>query len=816
MAKKPWLFRRIWNRFFPSANPVSTPAMMTPMPAQQQQMQTPMPAQQQTPMQTPISQPNPQTATGVTPPMQTVAPNMSTNPQTPIANMSTNAGPQQGQVSYGWWATPPMQTMQTVAPTPTQTVQPPQPTEPIPEVTEVVTKDSTGTKTQTTKKTVPPAPVEPQPVQPDMAVYDTDTMMSNLAGGNNQFIVGDQASFKTAQGRMNAMDMMVQQDPATIANMIEIGRFAKSDYFIKDIAKFRPEFYQQVVAEVKNQKALNYLNSLSDNIMKNSKSQTLSPGQIAYEWQEDQQPTPIEYFNDTTFTKLQEKFGSNAEKFVAATQELMQSPEIQAQAEKVKQATDEANKIKAQIDQVETDARQLMWSEVPESIVGSYIARMTRDLTNSYQAAYDVANAERDFLTDLRDQAMQTLDAYQKGTQLDIQQQQFAQQQANTDRAFDAQQAQQMFNNQLDLAKINSTATAERKKDTDSWLYYRTWADGQLEFNQAPDMGGAQPSGEFTTINIPTAHKGWINAQVDTVAAPSLSSAFQEMSTLWLKPQVNMKEWVFRSKEQQQALYDKYQKWGHLAAAPGTSLHEKGLAVDITNVNDQMVAVMNKNGWFQNEAIKKNDPGHFEFKGVQTQWWFDPSKFPQYINYMETGKLPVWMKDWSPAAKQFIAQAQEGYISGKEKSFNPKWFTIANPDAFIGTDDKQKVAISDAVAQVQPFIQSMDKVIELAKKYNTELPFTVAGKEINQEVKNAQLIAKEIYNLWVLNGPDLSLMEAIISNPAWNFSKFTFRQNYSKQLERAKKTILDNAISKLKSAWLEYIGANWTNFTSEY
>lgn len=41
----------------------------------------------------------------------------------------------------------------------------------------------------------------------------------------------------------------------------------------------------------------------------------------------------------------------------------------------------------------------------------------------------------------------------------------------------------------------------------------------------------------------------------------------------------------------------------------------------------------------------------------------------------------------------------------------------------------------------------MDRLINLVKEHGTENPFSEAGKKMAAESKNAQLIAKEIYNL---------------------------------------------------------------------
>jgi hypothetical protein len=71
-----------------------------------------------------------------------------------------------------------------------------------------------------------------------------------------------------------------------------------------------------------------------------------------------------------------------------------------------------------------------------------------------------------------------------------------------------------------------------------------------------------------------------------------------------------------RDSDKQKELYDNWVaggKQGMPVAPPGTSLHEKGLAVDIQNYNDPVaVAAMNRQGLQQKVA---GDPVHFSFDG---------------------------------------------------------------------------------------------------------------------------------------------------------------------------------------------------------
>lgn len=184
----------------------------------------------------------------------------------------------------------------------------------------------------------------------------------------------------------------------------------------------------------------------------------------------------------------------------------------------------------------------------------------------------------------------------------------------------------------------------------------------------------------------------------------------------------------------------------------------------------------------------------------------DPSKFPQYVNYIENGKLPVWMKDWTPQAETFRKQALDWYVANKEQELNGLWLTISNPTAFssVATNAPKMKAINEALAVVPSFTNTMDQLIALTDEYGTELIPWNAKNQMNMLVKDAQLQAKEIYNLWVLNWPDLSLMEAIIANPASITAKWEqlFGVSFKKSLENAKKKIMDNAYEKAKSIWL--------------
>lgn len=188
--------------------------------------------------------------------------------------------------------------------------------------------------------------------------------------------------------------------------------------------------------------------------------------------------------------------------------------------------------------------------------------------------------------------------------------------------------------------------------------------------------------------------------------------------------------------------------------------------------------------------------------------------FPQYTSYIENGKLPVWMKDWTSKAEAFKKQALEWYVAGKEQELNWLWLTIANQQAFASTASNapKMKAINEALLVLPSFTNTMDQLIALTNEYWTELIPWKAKNEMKMLVKDAQLQAKEIYNLWVLNWPDLSLMEAIISNPTDFTAKWEqfFGVSFKKSLENAKDKIINNAMAKAKSIWLAPINTTPT------
>lgn len=214
-------------------------------------------------------------------------------------------------------------------------------------------------------------------------------------------------------------------------------------------------------------------------------------------------------------------------------------------------------------------------------------------------------------------------------------------------------------------------------------------------------------------------------------------------------------------------------------------------------------------------AMHEDGKSYQMLKDLGVIWWStqwpDQSKFPQYVNYIEEWKLPVWMKDNTTKANQFKNEALGWYIENKNQEYAWYWLKIANPQAFssVVTNPAKIKAINIALQNVPAFKDTMDQLIWLVDKYGTEILPSNERKKMQILVKDAQLQAKEIYNLWVLNWPDLSLMEAIISDPTTWSAKINqlwwLWISYKESIQNAKDKILNNAYAQWRSVWLEPI-----------
>lgn len=119
------------------------------------------------------------------------------------------------------------------------------------------------------------------------------------------------------------------------------------------------------------------------------------------------------------------------------------------------------------------------------------------------------------------------------------------------------------------------------------------------------NVGGDTKEAAPVKVNLAPVKIGTKTVQVDKSIADKLAKAEAEFKKLTGKDlQINQS---YRTKAEQEALYNKLSATGARVAKPGTSFHEKGLAIDVTNWKEAE-PILRKYG-FRNDLA--DDKGHF-------------------------------------------------------------------------------------------------------------------------------------------------------------------------------------------------------------
>ena len=216
------------------------------------------------------------------------------------------------------------------------------------------------------------------------------------------------------------------------------------------------------------------------------------------------------------------------------------------------------------------------------------------------------------------------------------------------------------------------------------------------------------------------------------------------------------------------------------------------------------------------------DMGDFTYVGKpQTEQSFDPNKFPEYRDFIVDGKTPTGMKSWTPEYEEFTRNARNGFLEWMKPVVNAAGLQIADENTFLWIDKDTRKTINQWIASIPAFESSMDKLIELVDEYGTERLPTNARQQMRTLYNDAMLQAKEIYNLWVLNWPDLEIMEAVIPNPTARWAKYNqmlwMWVSYKQALTNAKESVQWVAESNARLVGLEPItqDATWTQQTTQ-
>lgn len=304
-------------------------------------------------------------------------------------------------------------------------------------------------------------------------------------------------------------------------------------------------------------------------------------------------------------------------------------------------------------------------------------------------------------------------------------------------------------------------ATQDWSKLTDWTLYnQRTWEIKQVSAWWWTPTPTATPTWNLITKKIWNTNA---TRTLDEVAMTSFDNVASEMAKAGIKLVV----WSsYRTREEQQKLYDNYIAWKWwIAAKPWESRHESWMAIDIYSDNklsaptQEQISIMAKN-WFKHMKIPW-DMWHFEYVWTIKVWDADIRTFNDLTPSEKTKKQN------DPKFIEFVNKQNQVYN---------------NPDATITDILKYsawwKELWETSIQQLSKFNQALSQVWELSKKINTETtwPIIWSLRSYNPYDANAQALKAEINSLipniarwvywevWVLTDADIANYAKTIPN----------------------------------------------------
>lgn len=134
------------------------------------------------------------------------------------------------------------------------------------------------------------------------------------------------------------------------------------------------------------------------------------------------------------------------------------------------------------------------------------------------------------------------------------------------------------------------------------------------------------------------------------------------------------------------------------------------------------------------------------------------------INFYENLKQPTnAVLDQYWGMQQFTIDAGIAYLEAKNREFDKLWFNIQDPQTFMNIPGGRKAEVTEALTTSMSFLKDLRDIRNIVNK--EWLPRqNVQGiwAQLNSKYYSSLMKLKEYYDLWVLNWPDLDIMEKII------------------------------------------------------
>lgn len=195
---------------------------------------------------------------------------------------------------------------------------------------------------------------------------------------------------------------------------------------------------------------------------------------------------------------------------------------------------------------------------------------------------------------------------------------------------------------------------------------------------------------------------------------------------------------------------------------------------------------------------------------------YNPNLWPSYINYVMYGKNPT--KDQIESLwgiEEFWDQAMSYYVEKTTDKYDRLWFDFYDPSLLISSDLDTRKTVEQDLNEYAKVAWTMDKLIDLVdKEWLWVSSLTGHWAKVASLARELQIYAKweKQFNLWVLNWPDLTILEWFLPTPtyaSWQFDK----KAVMGKLYEAKTFLIDSYDTALRAQWIRY---RWVFNTDPY
>ena len=185
------------------------------------------------------------------------------------------------------------------------------------------------------------------------------------------------------------------------------------------------------------------------------------------------------------------------------------------------------------------------------------------------------------------------------------------------------------------------------------------------------------------------------------------------------------------------------------------------------------IEIMDKNGKLLSEAEQKA-----YLQSIKQPNPFETTNLSLYRAYAEDGKLPSKdaLKGLKMNSQRFIQNSDAWYTKflesqAKEISAEqPTLDIVYNPQKYSAISATQREKLNESVTKIGDIDRRMTRLRELFEENGTETWPTAAKSEMQSLRQQIILKAKEVENLWVLNWPDLWILEDLLPGTTWFWS----------------------------------------------